>query len=142
MNPSPVLVTDAPSNASLAVVRSLGRRGIPVGVCTFADEFNLAGFSRWTMECAALPSPSLDATGFIDGLGRVLQSGKYPIVFPTTERMRKKRARATSPTGQSARRRATAPRLATAPSMNVSATSLPVKKGLRGCAGKAATITW
>ena len=31
-SPYPVLVTDAPANASLAVVRSLGRRGIPVGV--------------------------------------------------------------------------------------------------------------
>jgi predicted ATP-grasp superfamily ATP-dependent carboligase len=86
VNPSPVLVTDAPSNASLAVVRSLGRRGIPVGVCTFADEFNLAGFSRWTTECSTLPSPSRDATGFIDALGHLLQGGKYPIVFPSTER--------------------------------------------------------
>jgi predicted ATP-grasp superfamily ATP-dependent carboligase len=84
--PVPVLVTDAPSNASLAVVRSLGRRGIPVGVCGFADEFNLAGFSRWAVECATLPSPSRDATGFIDALAQLLEAGKYPIVFPTTER--------------------------------------------------------
>lgn len=84
--PAPVLVTDAPSNATLAVVRSLGRRGIPVGVCGFADEFNLAGFSRWASECFTLPSPSRDARGFIDGVGRLLESGKYPIVFPTTER--------------------------------------------------------
>jgi predicted ATP-grasp superfamily ATP-dependent carboligase len=81
-----VLVTDAPSNASLAVVRSLGRRGIPVGVCGFAGEFNLAGFSRWAVESATLPSPSRDAGGFIDALGRMLQAGTYPIVFPTTER--------------------------------------------------------
>lgn len=82
----PVLVADGPSNASLAVVRSLGRRGIPVGVCTFADEFNLAAFSRWTSETVALPSPTRDAAGFIDGLGCALAAGKYPIVFPTTER--------------------------------------------------------
>jgi predicted ATP-grasp superfamily ATP-dependent carboligase len=82
----PVLVTDAPSNATLAVVRSLGRHGIPVGVCGFADEFNLASFSRWASERFTLPSPSRDAAGFIDGLARLLETGKYPILFPTTER--------------------------------------------------------
>ena len=35
-SPAPVLVTDAPANASLAVVRSLGRRGIPVGVWSWS----------------------------------------------------------------------------------------------------------
>ena len=84
--PAPVLVADAPSNASLAVVRSLGRRGIPVGVCEFADEFNLAGYSRYALERFTLPSPSRDASGFIDALGHVLSSGKYEVLFPTTER--------------------------------------------------------
>ena len=83
---TPVLVTDAPSNASLAVVRSLGRRGIPVGVCGFADEFNLAWFSRWTAERLTLPSPSRDADGFVAALSALLEGGKYPILFPTTER--------------------------------------------------------
>lgn len=83
---SPVLVTDAPANASLAVVRSLGRRGVPVGVCTFEGEFNLAAYSRWASEAVTLPSPTRDATGFVDALIRVLETGKYPIVFPTTER--------------------------------------------------------
>jgi len=85
-SPAPVLVTDAPANASLAVVRSLGRRGIPVGVCGFADEFNLAWFSRWTSERLVLPSPSRDAEGFVAALGALLETGKYPILFPTTER--------------------------------------------------------
>ena len=83
---APVLVTDAPANASLAVVRSLGRRGVPVGVCTFDGEFNLAAYSRWTTESLTLPSPTRDAEGFIGALTRVLETGKYPIVFPTTER--------------------------------------------------------
>ena len=83
---APVLVTDAPSNATLAVVRSLGRRGIPVGVLGFPGEFNLATFSRWASESFTVPSPSRDTRGFIDALARLLESGKYPIVFPTTER--------------------------------------------------------
>jgi predicted ATP-grasp superfamily ATP-dependent carboligase len=87
MKPSaPVLVTDAPSNATLAVVRSLGRRGVPVGVCGFADEFNLASFSRWATESFTLPSPSRDTAGFIGALQHLLETGKYPILFPTTER--------------------------------------------------------
>jgi predicted ATP-grasp superfamily ATP-dependent carboligase len=85
-SPEPVLVADAPSNASLAVVRSLGRRGIPVGVCGFADEFNLAAYSRWASECFTLPSPSRDAAGFIDAIRALLARGKYSILFPTTER--------------------------------------------------------
>lgn len=83
---SPVLVTDAPANASLAVVRSLGRRGVPVGVCTFDGEFNLAAYSRWASEALTLPSPTREPEGFIGALTRVLETGKYPIVFPTTER--------------------------------------------------------
>ena len=86
MTPAPVLVTDAPANASLAVVRSLGRRGVPVGVCTFEGEFNLAAYSRWAAESVSLPSPTRDAEGFIEALTQVLETGKYPIVFPTTER--------------------------------------------------------
>ena len=85
-SPVPVLVTDAPANASLAVVRSLGRRGVPVGVCGFRGEFNLAAYSRWTAESFTLPSPTEDADGFIGALGRLLETGKYPIVFATTER--------------------------------------------------------
>jgi predicted ATP-grasp superfamily ATP-dependent carboligase len=81
-----VLVTDAPANASLAVVRSLGRRGVLVGVCAFDGEFNIASYSRWTAESITLPSPTRDADGFIDALTRLLETGKYPIVFPTTER--------------------------------------------------------
>lgn len=83
---SPVLVTDAPSNATLAVVRSLGRRGIPVGVCGFADEFNLASHSRWAAERFELPSPSRDPAAYLEALVRILETGKYPILFPTTER--------------------------------------------------------
>jgi predicted ATP-grasp superfamily ATP-dependent carboligase len=82
----PVLVTDAPSNASLAVVRSLGRRRVPVGVCTFRGEFNLAAYSRWATESFTLPSPTEDAEGFIGALGRLLETGKYPVAFATTER--------------------------------------------------------
>jgi predicted ATP-grasp superfamily ATP-dependent carboligase len=84
--PYPVLVTDAPANASLAVVRSLGRRGVPVGVCAFPNEFNLAAYSRWATESFTLPSPTDHADRFIDALRRLLETGKYPIVFATTER--------------------------------------------------------
>ena len=82
----PVLVTDAPANASLAVVRSLGRRGVPVGVCSFADEFNLAAYSRWAVDSLTLPSPTHRADDFVDALKKLLETGKYPIVFATTER--------------------------------------------------------
>jgi predicted ATP-grasp superfamily ATP-dependent carboligase len=83
---TPVLVADAPSNANLAVVRSLGRRGIPVGVCGFEGEFNLSFHSRYAQERLVLPSPSRDPAGFFAGLQALLTTGKYPVLFPTTER--------------------------------------------------------
>jgi predicted ATP-grasp superfamily ATP-dependent carboligase len=55
-------------------------------VCTFGGEFNLAAYSRWAAESVLLPSPTREPAGFIDALTRVLETGKYPIVFPTTER--------------------------------------------------------
>jgi predicted ATP-grasp superfamily ATP-dependent carboligase len=83
---SPVLAMDAPSNANLAVVRSLGRRGIPVGVLGFAGEFNLSFYSRYARERITLPSPARDAGATIEALARILAAGRYPILFPTTER--------------------------------------------------------
>lgn len=83
---SPVLLTDAPSNANLAAVRSLGRRGIPLGVCGFEGEFNLSFHSRYVQERLHLPSPALNPAGFLEGLQAVLVTGKYPVLFPTTER--------------------------------------------------------
>jgi predicted ATP-grasp superfamily ATP-dependent carboligase len=85
-DPAPVLVTDAPSNANLAVVRSLGRQGIPVGVCGFEGEFNLSFHSRYVQERVFLPSPARDPSGFLGGLRALLVTGKYPILFPTTDR--------------------------------------------------------
>ena len=82
----PVLVTDAPSNANLAVVRSLGRRGIPVGVCGFRGEFNLSFHSRYAEERLLVPSPASDPSGFMRRLTGVLATGRYPLLFPTTER--------------------------------------------------------
>ncbi|HXH82418.1 MAG TPA: ATP-grasp domain-containing protein [Candidatus Tectomicrobia bacterium] len=82
----PVLVTDAPSNANLAVVRSLGRRGIPVGVCGFPEEFNLSFHSRYAAARHVLPSPTRDPSGFLLGLRDTLKAGRYPILLPTTER--------------------------------------------------------
>ena len=82
----PVLVTDAPSNANLAVVRSLGRRGISVGVCGFPGEFNLSFHSRYARERHVMPSPGADPAGFLLGLRDLLKTGRYPIVLPTTER--------------------------------------------------------
>lgn len=84
--PLAVLTTDAPSNANLAAVRSLGRRGIPVAVCGFPGEFNLSFHSRYVTERLTLPSPTREPGGFIAALASVLERGHYPILLPTTER--------------------------------------------------------
>lgn len=84
--PVAVLVTDAPSNANLAVVRSLGRRGIPIGVCGIDGEFNLSFHSRYASECFTVPSPNMDPSGYLSAVTAILRAGRYSVLFPTTER--------------------------------------------------------
>ncbi|MGH9364425.1 MAG: ATP-grasp domain-containing protein [Thermoanaerobaculia bacterium] len=84
--PAAVLLTDAPSNANLAVVRSLGRRGIPIGVCGIEGEFNLSFYSRYASECFTVPSPNADPSGYLRAVTAILRAGRYSVLFPTTER--------------------------------------------------------
>ena len=80
-----VLVTDANGNHALAVIRSLGKRGIHV---TAADSVRFAKsfFSRCCAERALYPSPTLGIRKFQKGLYRILDEHRPDMLMPMTER--------------------------------------------------------
>ncbi len=79
-----VLVTDGHFRKTLAVVRSLGRRGVrvTVGERTF---LNTSFFSKYCCQRMVYPSPSLFPDQFIDFLLRELKKNHYVCLFPMEE---------------------------------------------------------
>ena len=81
----PVLVLDGDQPSALAIVRSLGRRGIPVdvGSDTLAP---LAGCSRHARSVLRYPDPLRHESAFVDWLVARLQDNPYALIVPVTER--------------------------------------------------------
>jgi predicted ATP-grasp superfamily ATP-dependent carboligase len=79
-----VLVTDGQERAALAVVRSLGRAGHQVSVCSPSGR-SLAGASRYCAADIQVPD-SLEAPGaFVAAVGRVLQARRIDMLIPISE---------------------------------------------------------
>ncbi|MCX8117782.1 MAG: ATP-grasp domain-containing protein [Desulfobacterota bacterium] len=78
------LVTDGHFRKTLAVVRSLGRRGVDVtvGERTF---LNTSFFSRYCSKRIVYPSPRLRPDQFIDFLLKELKRTRYECLFPMEE---------------------------------------------------------
>lgn len=78
------LVTDGHFRKSLAVVRSLGRRGVQVtvGERTF---LNTSFFSRYCSKRWVYPSPRRKPDQFIDLLLKELKRDRYDCLFPMEE---------------------------------------------------------
>ena len=78
-----VFVTDGHWRKTLAVVRSLGRKGIPITVgesTIIATSF----FSKYCSRRVIYPSPIRDPDGFLNYLRRELARG-YRVIFPMEE---------------------------------------------------------
>lgn len=82
---SPVLVLDGDQPSALAIVRSLGRRGVAVQV---ADDgaAPLAAHSRHARARHVYPDPLRDEAAFVDWLAAALQAQPFALVIPVTER--------------------------------------------------------
>ncbi|HYS78090.1 MAG TPA: ATP-grasp domain-containing protein [Candidatus Dormibacteraeota bacterium] len=80
-----VLVTDAGGNHALAVVRSLGRRGVRV-VAADSRICAQAAFSRFCAARAVYPSPGRGIEAFLEGLCRILDAYRPDLLMPMTER--------------------------------------------------------
>lgn len=79
-----VFVTDGDQRATLAVVRSLGRAGIPVTV-GHHDEESLAGASRYCVRRVRYPDPESDPVGFQEFLWTEMRAGGYRVLLPMTD---------------------------------------------------------
>jgi len=79
-----VLVTDGRQRSTLALVRSLGRRGIKVTVGEDTLPC-LASCSRYAHDAFRYPSPSDDPDGFVAGITKRLWEEKYDILIPMTD---------------------------------------------------------
>jgi predicted ATP-grasp superfamily ATP-dependent carboligase len=81
---SRVLVTDAQMRSSVAVIRSLGSKGIEV---TAAEETRFATgfFSKYSSDHVVYPSPKKDSDEFINYLLDLLEKGQYDMIFPVAD---------------------------------------------------------
>ena len=82
--PAPALVIDGDGRAALAVVRSLGRRGIPVTVSA-ATARSLAGASRHASHRLALPDPAAEPDRLADALAALAAREPGSVWFPVTD---------------------------------------------------------
>ena len=81
---SSVFVTDGRSLASLAVVRSLGRRGIDV-YCGETFPMNLSRFSKYVTSFQRYPSPDNNPEAFVRWIVQFTRRQKIDLVLPVRD---------------------------------------------------------
>ncbi len=81
-----VLVLDAHSVAALAVVRSLGRRGMAADVAGEEGDFLPAFRSRYAGKKILYPGAAAGLRAFLDFFRNLLGAGEYDYVIPVTDR--------------------------------------------------------
>lgn len=78
------LVLNANSQAGLCVVRSLGKRGVPVTAAS-GIERSLGALSRYSEDAMVYRSPTEAPEAFVDQLASVLDEGDYFAVIPVND---------------------------------------------------------
>ena len=81
---SNVFVTDSQMRSSLAVIRSLGKKGLDV---TAGEEtrFATGGFSKYCKRRVVYPSPKNQSNEFVSHLLNLLQNDNYDVLFPVAD---------------------------------------------------------
>src|SRR5881392_2616965 len=82
--PGRVLVLDGDQGSSLAIVRSLGRRGLSVDAGERRRHF-LASYSRYLDDALTYPDPLSDPAGFVRAIETRVKEKRYDLVIPVTE---------------------------------------------------------
>lgn len=79
-----VLVTDASNRAALAVIRSLGKKGIDV---TAGNEtaFNAGFLSKYCRHKILYPSPQRNVQEFLNYMLKLVKKEKYDLLIPITD---------------------------------------------------------
>ncbi len=79
--PGKVLITDGLLRKSLAVTRSLGKRGVST-LCGETTKFNLCAFSRYCTRRFIYPSPAKRKDAFSRRIASVLRNNPGTVFFP------------------------------------------------------------
>lgn len=79
-----VFVTDSQMRSSLAVIRSLGRKGLNV-VAGEETRFATGGFSKYCSSRVVYPSPRKDKNQFVDFLLKTVQKKEFDVLFPVAD---------------------------------------------------------
>lgn len=79
-----ILITDGEQRSALAAVRSLGRAGHRVSVCS-SRPAPLAGASRYAEVAFQVPDPSRDPQGFVAGVEALVNREKIDLLLPMTD---------------------------------------------------------
>jgi len=84
MNKPKVFVTDAQMRSSVAVIRSLGRRGLEV---TGGEEtrFTTGFFSKYCKHSVVYPSPKKNQDRFLEYVKELVTNNEYEVIFPMTD---------------------------------------------------------
>jgi len=79
-----VLVTDASERAALAVIRSLGRKGIEV---TAGDSvrFSMGFFSKYSKRRILYPPPEIEKTRFVKAVLKLVKDESFDLLIPITD---------------------------------------------------------
>jgi predicted ATP-grasp superfamily ATP-dependent carboligase len=80
-----VLVTDAKQRKSVPIIRSLGRRGIPV-IAGDDARFSMGFFSKYCAGSWIYPSPDRQPEQFIDWLLTKARAGAFEVLYAIDER--------------------------------------------------------
>ena len=79
-----MLVTDGEQRAALAAVRSLGRAGYRVHVCS-SRAASIAGASRYCAASYRVADPLTDSNGFLSDLERLVITSRADVLIPISE---------------------------------------------------------
>lgn len=84
MRPRTILVTDGEQRSALALVRSLGRAGHTVYVCSSSGS-SLAGASRYGRAEARVADPLRSAEQYVEDVLRLIARWKIDVLLPVSE---------------------------------------------------------
>tara|TARA_R110002110_G_scaffold91264_1_gene237376 strand:+ start:27608 stop:29341 length:1734 start_codon:yes stop_codon:yes gene_type:complete len=79
------LILDGDTLPALAIARSLGKQGITIDIASHAQA-PIAGSSKFVDEVLHYPSPLDDTSAFLGWIEKLLNTGRYQLVMPATER--------------------------------------------------------
>lgn len=79
-----VLVTDGRSLASLAIIRSLGRKGHTIH-CGESFKHNLSSYSRYVDERVTYPNPEDNQDAFVEYLQIACEQESYDLIIPVRD---------------------------------------------------------